>query len=128
VAVARVTLHADPRARITTLTAVGPLTADELIAALGEYYEGSPTPLAVCDLSAAKLALLTADDIARIVAFTIVRAEVRAGGKTAILAPGDLEYGMARMYEVLCELRKHPVVIRAFRERDEALAWLREPR
>ena len=123
---ANVTLRTEPETQITTLTAIGPVTAEELMAALGAYYAGSPTRLALCDLSQAKLSLLSTDDIARIVSFTIARAEVRAGGKTAILASRDLEYGMARMYEMLAELRRHPVVIRAFRDRDEALRWLGE--
>jgi hypothetical protein len=41
---------------------------------------------------------------------------------------GDLEYGMARMYEILAELGKHAVVIRAFRAREDASQWLREER
>lgn len=62
----------------------------------------------------------------RIAQFTERRAEVRRGGKTAITAPGNLEYGMARMYEILADAYAHPVTIRAFRTREEALQWLRE--
>lgn len=110
-------LHVDPGTGISTLTVVGRVTANEVIAALDEFYAGSPTLLALCDLSQADLLSFSTEDVARIVAFTIARAQARLGGRTAIVAVGDLEYGMARMYEILADLGKHPVVIRAFRAR-----------
>jgi hypothetical protein len=125
---AGVSLHVDPGTGISTLTAVGRVTANEVIAALDEFYAGSPTLLALCDLSQADLLLFSTEQVARIVAFTIARAQARLGGRTAIVSVGDLEYGMARMYEVLAELGKHAVVIRAFRAREDASQWLREER
>ena len=43
-------------------------------------------------------------------------------GKLAIIAPRDLLFGMARMYEILRD--GSPVEVRVFRDRDEARSWL----
>jgi hypothetical protein len=78
---AGVSLHVDPGTGISTLTAVGRVTANEVIAALDEFYAGSPTLLALCDLSQADLLLFSTEQVARIVAFTIARAQARLGGR-----------------------------------------------
>ena len=46
----------------------------------------------------------------------------RPGGKLALVAPTDVGFGMARLYEVH---REHPdIEVRVFRERGDALDWL----
>jgi hypothetical protein len=76
---AGVSLHVDPGTGISTLTAVGRVTANGVIAALDEFYAGSPTLLALCDLSQADLLSFSTEDVARIVAFTIARAQLGWG-------------------------------------------------
>jgi hypothetical protein len=121
-----VSLELDPVSKITTATGRGRVIASDLLAALHAFYDNAPTMLALCDISDADLSSLPSDELSRIVQFTERRAEVRRGGKTAIAASRNLEYGMARMYEILAEAYAHPVTIRAFRTREEALQWLRE--
>jgi hypothetical protein len=121
-----VTLEFDPVSKITAAIGKGRVTANDLLAALRAFYDNAPTLLALCDLSDADLSSLSTEELARIVQFTERRAEVRRRGKTAITAPGNLEYGMARMYEILADAHAHPVTIRAFRTREQALKWLRE--
>ena len=72
-----VTLHVDPGTGISTLTAVGRVTANEVIAALEQFYAGSPTLLALRDLSQADLLSFSTEDVARIVAFTIEHGDAR---------------------------------------------------
>jgi len=121
-----VTLELDPGSKITTATGRGRVTASDLLATLQAFYDNAPTLLALCDLSDADLSSLSTEELTRIVQFTERRAEVRRGGKTAIATSRSLEYGMARMYEILAEAYAHPVKIRAFHTREEALQWLRE--
>jgi hypothetical protein len=121
-----VTLHRDPDSNITTATGIGRVTASDLWAALDKFYDDSPTLLALCDLSQADLSSLSGQELKQIVEFTKSRAAVRRGGRTAIVAPEDLQYGMARVYQSLAEIHRHPVAIRAFRAGEEALQWLQE--
>jgi hypothetical protein len=121
-----VTLHRDPDSNITTATGIGRVAASDLFAALDKFYDDSPTLLALCDLSQADLSSLSGQELKQIVEFTESRAAVRRGGRTAIVAPEDLQYRMARVYQSLAEIRRHPVAIRAFRAGEEALQWLQE--
>jgi hypothetical protein len=121
-----ISLEFDPVAKITTAIGRGRVKASDLLAALHAFYDNAPTLLALCDISDADLSSLSTEELVRIVQFTERRAEVRRGGKTAIAASGNLEYGMARMYEILADAHAHPVTIRAFRTPEEALRWLRE--
>jgi hypothetical protein len=51
---------------------------------------------------------------------------VRKGrfGALAIVTDNDVAFGMARMYQLLCEMSL-PVRIEVFRDLEPALAWLR---
>ena len=67
---------------------------------------------------------LTTEQVRRLVART--DALVRKGhfGALAIVTDNDVAFGMARMYQLLCEMSL-PVRIEVFRELEPALAWLR---
>lgn len=80
-------------------------------------------PLGLFDLSDVTVMDVSAEsvrDVARRVALHVdPRLEE---GKLAIVAPRDLLFGMARMYEML--RNDSPVEVRVFREREEAESWL----
>jgi hypothetical protein len=53
--------------------------------------------------------------------------DVPAASRFAIVAPGDLAYGLGRMYAVYRETdRRSTKEVRVFRRMDEALSWLEE--
>ena len=47
-----------------------------------------------------------------------------SGQRSAIVAPTDVMFGMARMYEMLSESAGSPIQICAFRTFEDARAWL----
>lgn len=50
--------------------------------------------------------------------------EKLAGLRTAIVAPTDLLYGFARIYQSLCEVQDAPSVVEVFRNELDARKWL----
>lgn len=50
----------------------------------------------------------------------------RKDGRTAIFAPHDLHFGLARMSEFFAEMESSPFKLQVFRSRQSALAWLLE--
>lgn len=46
--------------------------------------------------------------------------------RTAHYSPHNLQFGLLRMYEAYAELGKVAPTLMAFRDRDEAIAWLDE--
>ena len=47
-----------------------------------------------------------------------------AGLRTAIIAPTDLLFGFARMYQSLAEVKDAPSTVEVFRTEEEARKWL----
>ena len=52
-------------------------------------------------------------------------AKRRSDKKTAFVAPQDYAYGMFRMYCVFTECLEYPVKMEAFRDFEEAKAWIK---
>jgi hypothetical protein len=53
-------------------------------------------------------------------------ASKRSGGKTAIVAPKDLQFGMMRSLESFTEISSYETTTRIFRTMNEAKSWLSE--
>lgn len=103
----------------------GPITNEEIVSSY-ERLHADPafrTELdQLADLRAADLSEVTSEGLRALAR----RAERHAGpNKSAVLAPGDLTFGMGRMYEVLTESARQTV--RVFRDAGEALRWLGAP-
>jgi hypothetical protein len=49
---------------------------------------------------------------------------MRTGGKTAIVAPADITFGLIRMYEFVTDVQDLAFETRTFRSATEADEWL----
>lgn len=74
------------------------------------------TGIEAISASSASLELIIKIDMAHIDKF--------AGQRTAIIAPTDLLFGYARMYQTMVDLQNSPMKIRVFRTSEEAKKWL----
>jgi len=68
---------------------------------------------------------VTADDIRRLSGVTEEFTKRGSPVKVAVVAPGDLPFGLSRMYELLQSQSMN--VLKVFRERAAAEAWMVEP-
>lgn len=112
---------------LTLRIARGPLTAEEILAALRSYYSGPVTSLLLWDARDADLSALTGQDIRSIVDTVSGYLDPRAGGKTALVFTSDLGFGLGRMFDAYLESALTKVENRSFRSLPEALAWLGVP-
>ena len=48
----------------------------------------------------------------------------RNNGKIAVIAPKDLEFGMARMFQLMSDEKQFPFSVKVFRHVGEACQWL----
>ena len=79
------------------------------------------------DARSAKLTNLKSEDMERIAALIgqySHRFEERKGGKSAVVASSDLQYGLSRILETFFEIEGFPTQLRIFRIMDEAIKWL----
>lgn len=114
-----------PEKSLTVLTVRGAVSADEFSRIIREFYETGPlTEKVLCDLTDSALDHLRSDEVVGISRTPRHLPETRISGKTAIVAPTDLAFGLARMYEFSSDPVEAPFVVRVFRTMEEARKWL----
>ena len=72
----------------------------------------------------ASAASLTADQISHLANFSLESEDVRESGKTAVVVPKDIDFGLARTFQAQTVGEQRELMI--FREKDEAMQWLEE--
>jgi hypothetical protein len=114
------TYRLDPDRGLVLVTLEGPVTCADLDAFRARLRQDpgyDPTWPALVDASALNPAGLTTN------ALRARAAEIRPSPvRVAIVAPADVVFGLARMYQMMSEGRGNHIEV--FRGMDEALAWL----
>ena len=119
------TFDIDRERDLTTMTAQGVLTFEDVKSLFVAYGSAGPTHYELYDFRAITGSEVDAAQVRQLVAIGKGRAhERRPGSKTAALAPDDNEYGLSRMYAMLGELEGLPWEVRVFRRVEEAYEWL----
>lgn len=109
---------------VTVMKAVGTITHSEIISVLEEFYTHNPTKLIIWDLLEASAELITSE-YAKIIADFVLRfSGTRVGGKTAIVASRDLEFGVGRMFDILGNIKEADFEIKVFRNLVDASDWI----
>lgn len=114
----------DDEKGLTTHVVKGPISEAEMYRALEAFYRGEPTRLTLWDLSQSELVHITREMLRQFIRRAAKLGAARKGGRTAIVAPEDAQYGLGRMSEVYAEIEGAPFSLRVFRSREDALAWL----
>jgi hypothetical protein len=103
----------------------GEVTGDEIIDQIKKDVSDAHFPShVVWDFTRADMHLLNRDKLQDILVAGKKLADKRSSGKTAIVVPKDLSYGLGRMYEILTEMEGFRTQNRSFRSLDQALEWL----
>ena len=108
--------------QITEFVVDGPSDADEIINIIKDKYS-TISKYVLWNFLAGDVSGLTLDDMHRI---TRVAKEHSVHEKTAFLGASDFVFGILRMYETLSELEGVPLDMQVFRDRNEAIEWLKE--
>jgi hypothetical protein len=114
----------DQNQNLTILVVTGISSEQEMHKALGDIYESAPTPLVLWDMSQADVSYVTPDMLQNFVRKAAHLGTFRPGGRTAVVAPGDLQYGLGRMSEIFADVESAPYALRVFRSKPDAMGWL----
>jgi hypothetical protein len=116
----------DEKKDLTIHKCSGDLTKQEILDTIHSFYGGDPTLYTLWDLSNASVNSFSSDAVRNI--FTLIQriGSRRQGGKTAVVVPEDLGYGMARMFQIMSDTNDFPFKIKVFRYYGEASQWLLE--
>lgn len=109
---------------LTLVKATGTMTADDFKEWTAAYYAGTVTSLALWDLTQADLSDIHTKDLLNDAAHTKSVADVRKGGKTAIVSGSSLEYGLSRMLSTFYEFEQMPFEVQVFENMNEAMKWI----
>lgn len=109
---------------LTIFAVKGEVTFDEGMAVLQAFYGSNPTLYSLWDIREGTLSKITSEEIDRIVDFLAEVSASRMGGKTAGVVAKDIDFGIARMFEAISEIRKYKPKVRIFRQIDHAMNWL----
>ena len=110
---------------LTEHIVTGVVTDKEMFDCESEFYDNGPTNLQIWDLSAAILTNITIEGMRQFVARSSGLGKVRSGGRTALVVQSKLQYGLGRMAESFGDFESLPFTFRLFRNRSEAITWLK---
>ena len=114
----------DADRNLTTHVVMGSVSEKEMHGVLEDFYDGQPTALVLWDMSQAELAHVTAEMLQKFVRRAAKLGVHRRGGRTAVIAPEDLQFGLGRMSETFAEIESTPYSYCVFRSRQDAMHWL----
>ena len=116
----------DEKQNLTIHKCSGDLNEQELLDTIESFYGDNPTLYSIWDFSNSSFDKISNEFLRQM--FSIVQkvGSNRQGGRTAVIAPSDLEYGMARMFQIMSNTNDFPFKIKVFRYFGEASQWLLE--
>jgi hypothetical protein len=114
----------DEGKNLTIHTISGPVSEVEMYRALKGEVGQEPTALALWDMSLADVSHVTPHVLRKFIKKAAELGATRLGGKTAVIAPEDLQFGLARMSVAFSEMESALYQLQAFRNRDNAFQWL----
>jgi hypothetical protein len=123
-----ITSEVDKTKNLTIYTLTGELTLDNIRYAIKSFWETQELTLnSLWDARGTKLTSLKSSDMESLAVYIgqfRYRFEERIGGKSAVVASSDLQYGLSRILSTLYEIEDFPTQLKIFRTMDEAIKWL----
>jgi len=123
-----ITSQVDKTKKLIIYTLTGELTLDEIQSTIKSFWEAHELTLnALWDARSAKLTNLKSSDMESLTALIGQyrhRFKERKGGKSAIVASSDLQYGLSRIVGAFYTIENFPTQLQTFRQIDEAMEWL----
>jgi hypothetical protein len=116
-------INFDNEKQLTTHTVIGEATGEEILSALRQFWEDRPTINEIWDFREAIGTGVKSEDVDTIMDYIRHHSEKRAGGRTAFIVAGDLEYGMSRMAQAQSVIESFPFQVEIFRSIEAAREW-----
>ncbi len=120
----KIVIKTEPENDLTIFKVIGKVEKIDIKDAICDFYESSVTANVLWDLSKSDLSEIKSSDVKRIADLSIVYADKRPFGKTAIVSSDDFIFGLSRMYELNKDENNLPFKTRTFHDIDKAYKWL----
>ena len=114
----------DSEKQLTTHTVIGEISYEEIMTAVKQLWEGQKTKHVLWDARNGTVANVSYNELASIADFVKLQSKQQQfGGKTALIAPQDIDYAMSRTYGTFAELKQFLHEVKVFRSYEEAMEW-----
>jgi hypothetical protein len=121
-----ITTSVDNDKQLTTHTVIGEVSFEKGMTTLKQFWEGQTKRNVLWDFRNASLVRVSSQEAEAIMDYIKHYSGKCSVGKTALVASGDLEYGMLRMAQTLAEIKGFSLQLEIFRSFKEAIQWLGE--
>jgi hypothetical protein len=121
-----ITSNINPSKQLSTFIATGKISSNEIVETIESFYKKQPSNNVLWDFRYADLkVLIFSNELENITTgFFKSNWKLKKAGKTAIVAPNDLWFSVARMYAKFAEIKNLSNPMQVFRFMDEAIKWL----
>lgn len=110
---------------LTVFSVEGSITADEILGSKTKYYYiKEPTRHVIWDFSNGTAEKISSHEFQVLAHQMKPLSIMRRGGKTAIVAKKDIDFGLGRMYTAYATVEKLPINYRVFRDIEDATYWI----
>jgi hypothetical protein len=109
---------------LTIIKATGDIQPGEPLETIKAFYDGKPTKDCIWDFRAVSMSQMSTDEIQLILDHAMKNILKRQSGKTALIAPEDHDFELARTTSTIGALKDVPWELQAFRTLEEAAEWL----
>ena len=111
---------------LTIHSCSGKVTISDIYKAIEKFYKGTPTENIIWDFSESDLTDVKFHEIRTLAEKVKKIAHSREGGKTAIVAKKDADYGLSRVYQTFSEIAQQIASISVFKDLSSAEHWIQE--
>ncbi len=109
---------------LTIQKVIGKPTIENGINMIEAYYAGKVTKYTLWDFSQSTSSVITNSELRKIIKIIKKHADLRRGGKSALVFNKLLDFGLGRMFETFAQIEDMPFELRSFRNMEKALEWL----
>lgn len=113
-----------PEKALCIFTIEGSASRDELLSVVSSIKPEETTKNIIWDATKGTVETIGTEDIQKIARFLKAGHGMREGGKTGLVGPEDLDYGIGRMFQAYASLEHLSVEYRLFRTLEQAMVWI----
>ena len=122
---AKINKKYEPDIDLTVFSVVGAATFGEIWEQTRIFLCDKPSRLVLWDFTEGTVASVSSGEVQKIAGLGSNISSKIKGGKAALLAPKDIDFGISRIFQVFSEMRNFPFEIDVFRDMSTAQEWLR---
>lgn len=109
---------------LTIFYVEGELTFDEIWNQTHVFFTESPSKYALWDFTSGTSAKISSHEIKLLAGKSSSIVAKIEGGRCAIVAPKDIDYGLSRVFQAFSEFKNFLLEVKIFRDRETAQKWL----